>query len=104
MMRETGMGMGGGGQRGGVSPAQIATMRAQRSSGGSSGRGNEGALIRGRTGGGMGGMPAMGGAGSGQRPSSEQIAAMRARQGDSGDSLVRSPLFDALIRLLQSKA
>ena len=88
--------------RGDLSPEQIETMRAQRSAG-ATGRGGGAPGMGGRPGG-SGGMPGVGHPGGGQAPSADQIATLRAQRGGSGGVGVNPMLFDALIKLLESKA
>ena len=84
---ETAMGRGASS----LSEEAIATMQARRASGG------------GGFGGGPGGGPGGGRPDMGQAPDPEQIATLRAQHGSGGGPGLQSPLYDALIELLQSK-
>ena len=87
---ETAMGRGASN----LSEEAIATMQARRASGGGG---------MGGFGGGPGGGPGGGRPGVGQAPDPEQIATLRAEHGSGGGLGLQSPLYDALIDLLQSK-
>ena len=85
------------GRWGDLSPEQRETMQAQRQAGGS------GVPGMGRPGG-AGGVPGIRPGAGGQAPSQEQIATLRAQRGGSDAVGVNPMLFDALIKLLESKA
>ena len=91
-----------GGGRGDLSPEQIATMQAQRSASGSTGRGG-GIPGMGRRPGAPGGLPSAGNAGGGEPPSPDQIATVRAQRGGSAGLGISPAFFDALIELLEQK-
>jgi hypothetical protein len=100
LAQERGIEMAQGGGRGDFSPEQIATMQAQRSASGGSGRGIPG--MGGRPGA-PGGVPSVGGAGAGEAPSADQIATLRAERGGSAGVGISPVFFDALIELLEQK-
>ena len=101
VMQEQGVELGAGGRTGNFSPEQIEAMEPRLAQGGGGGGGGFGG------GGGPGGPPGgFGGApGGGQAPNPEQIAALQAQHGGGGAGgfMVQGPLFDALIKLLESK-
>ena len=91
VMREQGIETAMGRGASSLSEEAIATMQARRASGG------------GGFGGGPGGGPGGGRPDMGQAPDPEQIATLRAQHGSGGGPGLQSPLYDALIELLQSK-
>ena len=94
--QEQGIEMAQGGW-GDLSPEQRETMQAQRQAGGG------GVPGMGRPGG-AGGVPGIRPSAGGQAPSADQIATLQAQRGGSGAVGVNPMLFDALIKLLESKA
>ena len=108
LAQERGIEMVQGGDRGDLSPEQIATMQALRSAGGGGerGGGERGGGIPGMGGGpgAPGGVPGTGGAGAGESPSADQVATLRAQRGGSAGLGISSVFFDALIELLEQKA
>lgn len=105
VMQAQGLGGGAQGRFGDMSPEQIATMQAQRAAGGGQ-RGGGGGFPGGGgpPGGGFPGGGMGGGMGGGQSPNPEQIATLRAQRGGTGGFAMQGPLFDALVKFLESKA
>jgi len=105
VMEEQGIEVAAGGRMGNLSEEQIASLRATREAGGGGGGPMGGGFPGGAP---PGDMPMLGGPGGGfgggQAMDPERLATLRAQGGGMmGGFVARSPLYDALIKLLESK-